>query len=101
MEPGGQTSGVEVAPGPLLGVVIEGLALALRAGPEPGLVVGERDVDTPLLDGQLDIVDEPRIDKAEHLGVELDVAHGGLLPLALRAPGDTPVSPRHEPFATD
>ncbi len=85
VQPSGEPAGVEVAPGPLFGVVVERqLDFALRAGPQPALVVRDDDVHSPVLDREVDVVDEPRVDQTEHLGVELDVTHRGLHPTGLR-----------------
>ena len=44
-EPGGEPAGVEVAPGPLLGMVVEGeLAPAVGAGPQATLVMRDDDI---------------------------------------------------------
>jgi hypothetical protein len=76
VEPGGESSGVEVAPGSLLGVVEHWqLGLARGAGPQPALVVRDGDVDAFVLDRKVDVLDEPGIGEPEDLGVELDVAH--------------------------
>jgi len=69
----------------LLGVVVERqLDLAFGAGPQAALVVRDDDVDSPVLDGQVHVVDEPGVDQTEHLSVELDVAHSYLHPTGLR-----------------
>ena len=77
VEPGGEASGVEVAPGSLLGVVEDGeFGLALGTGPQPAFVVRDGDVDPFVLDREVDVLDVPGVSEPEDLGVELDVAHG-------------------------
>ena len=104
VEPGREPAGVEVAPGPLFGVVVEReLDFALRAGPQPALVVRDDDVDSPVLDREVDVVDEPRVGQPEDLGVELDVTHRGLHPTGLRILPERHPQCRSllEPSATD
>ena len=65
------------------------LGLALRAGPQPALVVRDGDVDPLVLDREVDVLDVPGVSEPEDLGVELDVAHRRLLGLPA-APGQPP-----------
>ena len=93
-----------MAPSPLPGVVEDGEpGLAGGADPQTALVVRDKDVDLPLGDREIHVVNEPRIGQPKHLGVELDIAHG--CPPWNQARGSTPeatlqVSLPSQPFAT-